>query len=179
VPGIFADENRGTPPWRVERPHFKATLYEPLLVEEPVRWEKVLPMDVENFRLPATETDVRGAVVQRVSPLLVEAQHDVHRLRLAQRLAIRRIEVTRELAGGDRQISNAPFHEVSRRRGLGELYHGRPGRQCGGAREQAADAGDVRGVVAFTRPELDDRQVERRCHAERCHRLAAIGMPNA
>ena len=81
VPRILADEHRRASPRRVERADLAAALDEPLLVEQAVRRQEHLAMDVANRAARLAERDVHRAVVQLVVPDLVEAERDVERPR--------------------------------------------------------------------------------------------------
>src|SRR5690349_8860005 len=151
MPGILADEYRGSAPRRVERPHLVTPFDETLLVEQPVRREKILPVDVQDFRLAVAESDVGSAVVERVAPLLVKPDYDIHRTWRRDCCAKRGVEVPSKLSGRDGEISNGAFNEVAAHGRLGKLHDLRSRLECVGTRQDVADARDVGCVVALAR----------------------------
>src|SRR4029079_9686036 len=80
LPRVLAHEHGCAPPRRIERANRAPTLDKSLFVEQSVRWEEHLAMNLANTRLAVAEVDVHGAVVQLVVPDFVEPKRDVERL---------------------------------------------------------------------------------------------------
>jgi hypothetical protein len=116
VPGVFADQDGGPAPPRVERLHTPSSLDEPLLVEHAVGRQKDLAVDVAHPGVRAAERRVEGRVVEAVLVHLVEAEGDVHRRRLG--IAVLAGQVVEQLVGADGEITHAAFEEVAGQRGL-------------------------------------------------------------
>jgi hypothetical protein len=172
VPHVLADEQRGAPPRRVERPHLEAALHEALLVEQAVRGEEVLAVHVaDGVPVVGAERSVERRVVQRVAPHLVETDHHVERPRrqaaLGARRAVGAVEVARRAPRRHGELAHAPLDEVARGGRLGQ-EHGIGARvERGALGEQGAEARDVRGVRALDRLELDDGDGERLGHGRK------------
>ena len=156
MPRILADQHGRAAPRRVERADGVAALDEPLLVEQAVRREEVLPVHVQDLRRAAA-AHVREAVVQVAFELLVESDHRVDR-----RAAVRRGESGGELAGGQRHLANAALDEVAGERRLGKLHHVRARIERGRLREHLAYPAEVALNVPLPWPELGDGDVQER-----------------
>ena len=65
MPRIFAHEHRRAPPRRVERADLVAALDETLFVEQAVRRQKSLPMDVQDFAPSCRSARTRGCCAGR------------------------------------------------------------------------------------------------------------------
>ena len=79
MPGVLADEDRRPAPAGVERLHAPARLDEPLLVEDAVRGQEDLAVDVPDAGIWAAQRGVQPGVEQPVLVHLVEAEGDVER----------------------------------------------------------------------------------------------------
>src|SRR6185503_17872401 len=112
MPRVLAHENRCAAPRSIERAHLVPSFYESLLVEQPIRRQEVLPMDMKDLRLGGAEAHVECAVVQCVAPFLVEPEHHIYRRSRGQCIPVRVLKIARELPGGDRQVPNCSFDEV-------------------------------------------------------------------
>ena len=164
MPGVFADQHRGTSPWRLERTNPVAAFNEALLVEHAVRGQVVLAVYVpDNGRsVREADRDVRDAVVECIAPPFVETHDHIHRhggaTLFGTRHAVRVVEVVRKRAGRDGQLSHAPLHEVAGERCLRKLNHLRSGFQLCRLRAQTTEAGQVSRDVPLARGELTDRE---------------------
>src|SRR2546426_10127819 len=157
MPGVLANQNRrGAAPTGRERPHAVLTaVYEALFVEHAVRRQEHLAMHVPHVWLLLIERDVERRVVDVILKALVEADDDIDGGTL-----VGGGEITRQRPGGDRQLLDAPFDEVTRRRRLGEDDEVGLGIELSGLRDDGADARDIRVVLPFGRPELGDRKTD-------------------
>src|SRR5687767_12625399 len=157
--------------------HLVPSLDESLLVEQTVCREKVLAVNVDHFRGASSQPDVRGAVVQRIAPPLVEADRDVDWTGRIGRREICGLQVARELTRSNGEVANGTLDEVAGDGRFGKLYDLWSRLEGVDSGEQIAHAGDVRRVVALARPHLYDREIQRAHMPERCHPLDAHGMP--
>ena len=148
MPRIFADKHAHPPNRRVEGADRLAALHEALLVEQAVRRQKYLAMNVMNDRLGAPERHVQRAVIELVLPDLVEAHRHVER-RAWSGLRVDARQISRDLTGGLRLFADAPFEEVSGKRGLRQLEQLRAGRLTVEPREELAQSLEVVGVRAL------------------------------
>src|ERR1035437_2008770 len=174
MPRILANEHRRPAPRRIERAHAVAPLDESFLVEEPARREEVLAVHVQDpiraAAVPAAgrftpQLHVHEAVVEISLELFVKADYHVEGCRAGRGGPVRARERPREIVGGDRQLADTTFDEVSRERGLRELHDVRSWFERGRLREHLAYAAEISLEVSLTRMELGDCQVEER-HAD-------------
>ena len=166
VPGILADQHRGAAPRRVEGAHVAAGFHEACLVEQAVGGKEVLAMHMPHDCHVAAKRDIHHAVVQRVAPALVEADHHVDRAAGRRDRDEVVLQVGGQRAGGDRQVADAAFQEVPGEGGFREMHHVGAGNLRERLSQQAGDLRAVGGVVGLGGAELREAQAKQSRHAE-------------
>ena len=178
VPRVLTNEQRGTPPTRVERTDAESALDEALLIEHPVGGQEVFAMDVHNAGPTARiQCDVRRAVVERPFVCLVKANDRVD-VPVAARRLVRVAQRGGECRCRGGGLANRSLDEVSREHRLGELDDVGHGIECRRLREDLADTRDVRRDGALRWPELRDGKVERRHIWKKARTLASQSPTN-
>ena len=157
MPRVLADEHRGAAPRRVERTDLVAALDESLLVEQSVRRQERLAVNVQDLGR-ASAPHVRQAVVQVAIELLVEPDHGVDR----RAAGMRRRSPAASSAAAERHLADAALDEVAGQRRFGKLHHLRAWFERGRLREHLAHAAQVALDVPFPRTELGDGDVQER-----------------
>ena len=123
-------------------------------------------MDVQRARGAALELHIGHAVVQSPVEPLVEAHDRGNRCDVGRGKAtgrgIRGGESTRELRDRQRALANAPFHEIGRGGGFGEMHQVRTRGERGRLCEHLTDTREVSRHIGFAGAELGDCEVEQR-----------------
>ena len=159
VPRVLADEHRGPAPRRVKGSLRVPTLDEPLFIEEAIRRQEVLAMNMKDASRTIAQPHVGDAVVQVVAPLLVKAHHDIQRTAgpvVLGSVGIRLVEIAGQCAGGDGHVTHAAFHEVAAQHRFREMHDLRMRRQHAHLREDVTQAVQVRAIIALVRVQLHD-----------------------
>ncbi len=114
VPRLLADQHAHPPEPRVEGPKLRPRLHEASLVEDPVRGEEHLAVDVADTPPLGPGLEVGDAVVEPSPPALVEADDDVRRVRgrAPERLG--------QPLDGQRRFRDPSLEEVPREGGFGK-----------------------------------------------------------
>src|SRR6185312_14989371 len=174
VPGVLTDEHGAATPRCVECPERLTALDEPFLVEQSVRRQEVLPVDVPYQRRGAADPHPHRAVVEDVVPDLVKAEYDLERPVgcLRDRVAVHALQIGRLRAGREREFANSALEEISGECGLGQMKNLRPGREAVELGKQLAQAREVRLVFAFARRELDGCDIDDGRHDKKVVRQA-------
>src|SRR3954453_24230864 len=77
MPGILTDQDCRPAPWSIERLHTPAGFDEALFVEDSVRWQENLSMDVPDAGCGTTQARVQARGIEPVPVDLIEAERDV------------------------------------------------------------------------------------------------------
>src|SRR6185437_1069977 len=165
VPGVLADQYGRASPRRIECPNVVAALNESLLVEQPVRRQEVLAVHVQDRRFRAAQPNAHGAVVERVVPQFVEAEHDVQHAFRRHGGQIDPLQRRGERARRDGQFAHAAFQEVARERRFGEMQDIRARRYAIELREHGAEPVKIFGVLTLARRELQRGDLNEWWHA--------------
>jgi len=157
VPGIFADEHRGPAPIGVESAYLEAAVHESFLVEQAVGREEELSVDVPDDRLAAAprQRHIERTIIEGVVPDLVEPNAHIERPWCSNSRGVLRVKVPGQRTGGHRNVADSAFHEVSGERGFGEDRDVGTGLERVYLRKNTGEAGEVGGIVALTRLELN------------------------
>ncbi len=156
MPYVLAHPHGHSSPLRVERPDRVAVLHEPFLVEQAVRRQEHLPVDMADAPVGATQGRVQRRVVVPVPELFVEADRDVHRRRGGEGMLRRQIPMQGTSRHG--QLANTALQEVPRQCGFRKDDEAWWSCEPGGLREDPTDTPQVPGVVTLDRPDLRHQQ---------------------
>src|SRR5438445_4904 len=164
MPGVFADQHRRASPLGVECSHLESTVDEPFLIEQPVRRQEELAVDMPDEGLFASQRHIERTIIEGVVPHLVEPNAHIQLPRGTNCGGVLRLQVAREGAGGQRDIADSSFDEVSAERGLRKDSDIGPRIEGINLRKNPSQTGEVGSVVALSRLELNDSEMNRTIH---------------
>src|SRR6185437_7700225 len=110
MPGVFADQDGGPTPARVEGLHRAARLDKPLLVEDTVGGEKYLAVDVADAGFGPSQGGVEPGVEEPILMHLVETECHIDRCALG--ILVLTGQIVEQPVGRDRQVAYAAFEEI-------------------------------------------------------------------
>src|SRR5438132_2892090 len=112
----------------------------------------------------ASQRHIERTIIEGVVPHLVEPNAHIQLQRGTNCGGVLRLQVAREGAGGQRDIADSSFDEVSAERGLRKDSDIGPRIEGINLRKNPSQTGEVGSVVALSRLELNDSEMNRTIH---------------